>query len=699
MNALPHLSTSPPPQDALSSPFVGQAPPLGVHRNGPSATIAVPVGRDVDRVDVALFDENGTETGRVALTERLGSVAWGAVPELTPGTLYGLRITGNGYDSQRLIMDPYARAFTGDVDWVTNPGLLSPTATSRLGLAPTDTASLMPRCVVVDETFDWEHDHRPAHQWVDTVILETHVKSATKLHPDIPEQLRGSYAGLAHPVFVDHLRSLGITTLELLPVHQHTDEERLAGLGLINHWGYNTLGFFAPDHRYSASGSRGEQVNEFKGMVKLLHQAGIEVIIDVVYNHTCEGGPGGAALCLRGLDRQGWYRQEDVTGCGNTVDQRQPAALRLILDSLRYWVTEMHVDGFRFDLAPAIARGDWGFSAESSFLNAIAADPVLSQVKLIAEPWDVGVGGYQVGGFPAPWAEWNDKFRDAVRDLWRGAPQPYGHLAARMAGSHDVFGESRRLPWASVNFVTAHDGMSVRDLCTYNGKHNEANGEENRDGTNDNRSWNCGVEGPTNDPAIEQLRRRQQRNLMATLLLSQGTPMLLCGDELGNTQLGNNNAYCQDTELSWVNWSTADQAMLDFTRQLLAFRRDHRALRLGRWLVDQQDATWLSPLAKPMTSEQWNDPSTSGLMLHLTPIEGTPVLIAINDDADDRSFTLPIVPGSSQPWRLALSTDDRDDPGNQSENPVDKPQQIYVHGSTIDLIGRSLAVFELVPTP
>ncbi len=665
--------------------IIGQAPLLGVRHHGEVTTFAVPVGHAVETVDVAIFDPvSGEQLQLVRLTERLGSVVWGAVPELLPGTHYGLRIQGPGYDPLRLIMDPYALAFSGDVDWKVAAGALSPTTTSRLGLDVQDTAAFMPRCVVVDRSFDWGDDQSPAHPWLNTVILETHVKSATNLHPDVPENLRGSYAGIAHPAFIDHLTSLGITSIELLPIHQHTDEERLATLGLTNHWGYNTLGFFAPDHRYSASGSAGQQVAEFKGMVKLLHQAGIEVILDVVYNHTCEGGPTGAALAFRGLDAQGWYRNEDVTGCGNTVDQREAVALRLMLDSLRYWVTEMHVDGFRFDLAPAIARGDYGFSADSAFLNAVGADHVLSGVKLIAEPWDIGIGGYQVGGFPAPWAEWNDRYRDAVRDLWRGAPQPYGQVAARIAGSSDIFGGSHRRPWASINFVTAHDGMTMRDLCTYDTKHNEANKEENRDGTNDNRSWNCGIEGPTTDAAIESVRRRQQRNLMATLLLSQGTPMILNGDEIGHTQQGNNNAYCHDNEISWVNWAAADSAMLDFTRRLIALRRTNRTLRLGRWLVDQTDSTWLSPGGTPMTPEQWNDPSTSGLMLWLTPPEGAPLLIVINDDADARLFALP---KSANGWRLTLSTDDETDRSRSETKPIPV-------GSAIEITGRSLAVFE-----
>ncbi len=676
----------------MNSPFplpsttaqVGLPPALGARWNGHATTIGVPVGHDVDRVDVAVFDPTTlAEISRFPLPDRLGDIVWGSTISLPPGSLYGLRVTGNGYDPLRLMVDPYALAIAGNVDWVSVPEILSPTAAARLALAPRDTASLMPKCVVVDQHFDWQNDQRPAHSWTDTIIIETHVKNATQLHPDVPQHLRGSYAGLAHPAFIDHLTTLGVTSIELLPVHQRTDEERLAGLGLINHWGYNTLGFFAPEHRYSASGSLGEQVSEFKGMVKLLHAAGIEVILDVVYNHSCEGGAGGAALSLRGLDRHGWYRPEDVTGCGNTIDQREPAALRLILESLRYWVTEMHVDGFRFDLAPAISRGDFGFSSESAFLSAVAADPLLTSVKLIAEPWDIGVGGYQVGGFPAPWAEWNDRYRDTIRDLWRGAPQSYGSVAGRIAGSSDIFAGSRRKPWASVNFVAAHDGMTMRDLCTYNQKHNQANGEDNRDGSNDNRSWNCGVEGPTDDPEIQRLRRRQHKNLMATLMVSQGTPMFLSGDELGNTQRGNNNAYCQDNEISWIHWAATDQDLLQFTQRLIRLRRDNPSLRLGRWLIDQIDAKWLTTAGKPMTPEQWNDEGAAGLTLWLTPNEGTPVVVVINDDFGERSFVLP---ATSRTWQLAIATDDKLDASVAD-------RATFSARSEIVLIGRSMAVF------
>jgi isoamylase len=687
MNGPAPQPTSPYSETGTRALTIGHPPSLGARWNGSRTTVAVQVGYDVTLVEVCTFDPiTGAELRRTHLTERLGSIMWGDVPDLTPGSHYGLRLHGSGYRPERLIMDPYALAFTGDVDWLTSPALLSPTTTERLNLSFNDTAQLMPKCVVVDSVFDWGHDVSPQHPWPETIIVETHVKSATKLHPGIPEHLRGTYAGLAHPVFIGHLQQLGVTSIELLPVHQHTDEERLAGLGLVNHWGYNTLGFFAPDHRYSASGTTGEQVSEFKGMVKLLHEAGIEVILDVVYNHTCEGGNDGAALVFRGLDRHGWYRPEDVTGCGNTLDQREPQVLRMILDSLHYWVEEMHVDGFRFDLAPAIARGDFGFSAESSFLNAVAADPVLNTVKLIAEPWDVGYGGYQVGGFPAPWAEWNDRYRDAVRDLWRGEPKPYGDIAARIAGSSDIFAGSRRLPWASVNFVAAHDGMTMRDLCTYNDKHNEANGEDNRDGTSNNRSWNCGVEGPTNNPEICALRIRQQRNHMATLMLSQGTPMFLSGDELGHTQQGNNNAYCQDSTVSWLDWAVADTAMIDFTSRLISLRRANPTLRLHRWLVDGVDAAWLSPSGEPMTIAQWNDPASSGLMLELKAVAESPIVIVINDDLESRRFVLP----GNSPWELMLSTDVLAD-GARNETPILTAS--VTQGMTVELVGRSMSVF------
>jgi isoamylase len=704
------VSASPPRPSSLPP---GQPPELGVRWNGsvefPAVTVAVPVGHTIEQLEFCVFKPDGTER-RYALRNRLGNVVWDFIEGIAPGTLYGLRATGHGCDPHQLLVDPYARAITGPVDWLSRPGSLrvrvAGTNAAQLAGAPQqtkadggvqhassdtsldtalDTAPDMPRCVVIDPTFDWGPSgiNRPYVAWTDTVIYEAHVKSTTYLHESIPESLRGTYAGLAHPEFIAHLTHIGVTTLELLPVHHHVDEERLAHLGLVNLWGYNTLGFFAPDSRYSASGNHGEQVAEFKGMVKLLHQAGIEVVLDVVYNHSGEGGPDGAVHSLRGLDPHGWYRQPDVTGCGNTIDMRQPAALRLVLDSLRYWVEECGVDGFRFDLAPAMCRGDFGFSTHANFLSAIAADPVLNRVKLISEPWDIGMGGYQLGGFPAPWAEWNDRYRDTVRDLWRGVPQPLGEVAARLAGSSDLFGPTRRAPWASINFVAAHDGMGVNDLCTYNHKHNEANGEQNRDGTDNNRSWNCGVEGPTDDAAINQLRHRQRRNLLATLLLSQGTPMFLAGDELGHTQQGNNNAYCQDNEISWVNWAAADKHLVDFVAQLTSIRRNFSVFRRDTWMADGHDAQWFAPDASPMSIGRWNDPESAGLTLRLA---GTPdVILVLNDAHYEQTFSLP--PGN---WQLLLCTDD-------SQNPAAPQSSAHDHTHTCTLTDRCLAVFVEVP--
>ena len=621
---------------------MGIAPPLGVRVHDGGCTVSVMVS---DTVTSAWLCHFGADAGehRTPLTHRNGNIFWEFIPGLAAGTRYGFRVEGTGHNIEKLLVDTYARSIDGNVDWVGAKGAMAIDD-------PRDSAPFVPRSVVVDNAFDWSGDAPPLTPWTESVIYEVHVKNATQLHPDVPEALRGTYAGLAHPSFISHLVNLGVTAVELLPVHQHTDEARLNTLGLINHWGYNTLGFFAPDHRYSASGAGGEQVSEFKGMVKLLHEAGLEVLLDVVYNHTAEAGPTGPALSMRGFDSTRWYREEDVTGCGNTMDLQFPPALRLTLDSLRYWVQEMHVDGFRFDLAPALCRDQDGYNQRSAFLMAVSQDPVLSQVKLIAEPWDVGPGGYQLGAFPAPWAEWNDRFRDTVRDHWRNATRSLGEVAERIAGSRDVFGGSHRQPWASVNFVSAHDGMTINDLVTYNDKHNEANGEENRDGTGDNRSWNCGVEGPTDDPDINALRNRQRRNLLATLLLAQGTPMLLAGDEVAHSQQGNNNAYCQDDEISWINWAEADTELLDFTRRLIALRRTHSGLRRSTWLAEETDAAWFSPSGTPMTIEEWNNPHGSGLQLLLTG--DRPLLICMNDDIEALNFVLP-----EGEWFLELSTD------------------------------------------
>ncbi len=506
-------------------------------------------------------------------------------PGIGPGQRYGYRVhgpwapaAGHRCNPAKLLLDPYATAVDGQID--DHPSLCE---RNPHGPDPADSAGHTMLGVVTDPAFDWGDDTRPCRPYSDTVIYEAHVKGLTRTHPDVPPELRGTYAGLAHPSVIEHLTSLGVTAVELMPVHQFVQDGVLQGRGLANYWGYNTIGFFAPHNAYSAHGTRGQQVTEFKEMVKALHAAGLEVILDVVYNHTAEGNEKGPTLSFRGIDNSSYYRlvdgdwrhYYDTTGTGNSLLMRHPYVLQLIMDSLRYWVTEMHVDGFRFDLAATLARQFHEVDRLSAFFDLIQQDPVISRVKLIAEPWDVGEGGYQVGNFPPLWSEWNGKYRDAVRDFWRGEDHTLGEFASRLTGSADLYARHRRRPRASVNFVTAHDGFTLRDLVSYNDKHNEANGEDNQDGENDNRSWNCGVEGPTRDPAVRELRARQQRNFLATLLLSQGIPMLSHGDELGRTQRGNNNAYCQDNEISWIDWRLGDEqrALLGFTRRLIALRR------------------------------------------------------------------------------------------------------------------------------
>jgi isoamylase len=612
-------------------------PPFGLelHADG-SATAALPLGTTATGAELCLFADEGTES-RIPLTERLGTTWWAELPAGTvgPGTRYGIRVAGDGHNRAKLLTDPWARAIEGTVDWLTKPGV------HRL-VDPTDTAPYAPRSVVIDRSFDWAGDARPNTPWTDTVIYEVHVKGATKTHPGVPENLRGTYAGFCHPAFVDHLVALGVTAVELLPIHHYVPEERLAGLGLTNYWGYNTLGFLAPHAAYAHAAPGTDAVRECKGMIKLLHEAGIEVILDVVYNHSCEAGPGGAALSLRGLDPNGWYRPYDVTGCGNSLDLNHPYALTLVMDSLRYWVQEFHVDGFRFDLAATLGRGRNGdFESAGVFLNAVAQDPILSGVKLIAEAWDIGDGGYQVGSFPAPWAEWNDRYRDLMRDHWNNAPRPLGAVARRITGNPDLFAASGRRPWASVNLVTAHDGFCLRDLVSYNDKHNEANGEGNRDGSNDNRSWNHGVEGPTADPKINSARARTQRNLLATLLLSQGTPMLVGGDEIGRTQRGNNNAYCLDNETSWLDWSAVDKRLLDFVRALTKIRSSSAVFRQREWLTDT-GAQWFAPDGTAMTIERWDDPEGCGLQLLLRGATAADDrLVVLHEWITAECFTLP----------------------------------------------------------
>ncbi|MEU9475785.1 glycogen debranching protein GlgX [Streptomyces sp. NPDC048191] len=615
----------------------GQPYPLGAAFDGQGTNFAL-FSEVAERVELILVDDAGTETP-VRLQEVDGFVWHAYLPGIGPGRRYGYRVHGPWQPSlghrcnpAKLLLDPYARAVDGQID---NHASLYERAPD--GPAPADSAGHSMLGVVTDPYFDWGDDRPPRTPYSDSVIYEAHVRGLTMTHPDVPERLRGTYAGLAHPSVTEHLTSLGVTAVELMPVHQFVQDGVLQDRGLSNYWGYNTIGFFAPHNAYAAFGTRGQQVNEFKAMVKALHAAGLEVILDVVYNHTAEGNEMGPTLSFRGIDNASYYRlvdgdwahYYDTTGTGNSLLMRHPYVLQLIMDSLRYWVTEMHVDGFRFDLAATLARQFHEVDRLSAFFDLIQQDPVISRVKLIAEPWDVGEGGYQVGNFPPLWSEWNGKYRDAVRDFWRAEPGSLGEFASRLTGSSDLYQHSRRRPRASVNFVTAHDGFTLRDLVSYNDKHNEANGEDNRDGESHNRSWNCGVEGATRDPAVLELRARQQRNLLATLLLSQGIPMLCHGDELGRTQKGNNNAYCQDNDISWVDWElTREQRSLtEFTRRLIALRAAHPVLRRRRFFRGETatnaaqplpDLMWLRPDAREMTGRDWQrgDAHSVGVFLN-----------------------------------------------------------------------------------
>ncbi|GAA1372369.1 glycogen debranching protein GlgX [Streptomyces beijiangensis] len=666
----------------------GSPTPLGArYRVGPDrvagTNFALWAG-GAESVELCLFDEAGRET-RCELTELDHEIWHGFVPGVEPGQRYGFRVhgrwdpwTGARWNAAKLLLDPYARAVDGDFqlpaevyghvrDWPQQH--VADTVRDER-----DSAPFVPKGVVVHDDDDWSDDHRPKTPWADSVIYEVHVRGFTQRHPGIPEELRGTYAGLAHPAAIEHLTRLGVTAVELLPVHQFAHEDHLLRRGLKNYWGYNSIGYFAPHAGYSASGTTGQQVGEFKKMVRALHAAGIEVILDVVYNHTAEAGELGPTLSLRGIDNRGYYRLQDdarrytdYTGCGNTLHVVQPNVLRLITDSLRYWVTEMGVDGFRFDLAAALARSMHDVDMLSPFLAVIAQDPVLRRVKLIAEPWDVGNGGYQVGAFPPLWTEWNDRYRDAVRDFWRGSLPDVRDLGYRLSGSSDLYAWGGRRPQASVNFITAHDGFTLRDLVSYERKHNEANGEGNRDGTGNNRSWNCGAEGETTDDRINALRRRQLRSLLATLLVSTGVPMLVAGDEMGRTQGGNNNAYCQDNEVSWIDWSLLEEPgprmLLALTSRLLALRHAHPVLRRRAFFSGRaqaadglRDLAWFTPRGMEMTERDWYAPAdTLGLYLSGRDIPGRDARGAeVTDDsflvilhAAERPATF-LLPGA--PW-------------------------------------------------
>lgn len=613
--------------DSIQS-WPGTPYPLGATYDGSGTNFAL-FSEGAEKVELCLFDAEGTET-RVRLFEQDAFVWHCYLPKVVPGQRYGYRVygpydpgAGKRFNPNKLLLDPYAKAIEGQVQWgqaVFGYNFGDPNSRND-----EDSAAAMPKGVVINPFFDWTGDRHPRTPYADSFIYEAHVKGLTELHPDVPEELRGTYAGVAHPAIVAHLKSLGVTAIELMPVHEFVHDSTLIERGLRNYWGYNTLNFFSPHGEYSSTGTDGQQVQEFKAMVKTLHANNIEVILDVVYNHTAEGNHLGPMLSFRGIDNSAYYKLEpndrryytDYTGTGNSLNMRTPHTLQLVMDSLRYWVTEMHVDGFRFDLASTLARELHDVDKLSSFFDLVQQDPTVSQAKLIAEPWDVGPGGYQVGNFPPLWTEWNGQYRDTVRDFWRGEPSTLGEFATRITGSSDLYQRDGRRPVASVNFVTAHDGFTLRDLVSYNEKHNAANGEDGRDGESHNRSWNCGAEGPTDDENILALRARQQRNFIATLLLSQGVPMLLHGDELGRTQNGNNNTYAQDSELSWVHWDTADRELIDFTSKLSALRLNHPTFRRRHFFSGRiakrgegeglPDVMWLSTDGTRMESVDWNE--------------------------------------------------------------------------------------------
>ena len=603
--------------------------PLGATPDGNGVNFSL-FSEHATGVTLCLFGGVGgkTEIARIPLAERNEHIWHGYVPGIRAGQRYGYRVNGpydppagHRFNPAKLLIDPCARVLDSMPRWHDSMvGYRASAAGATPHLDSRNSAPVMSKCVVVDSAFDWEGDRKPEISWQDLVIYEAHVKGMTTMHPDVPRRIRGKYAGLASPPVIRHLTSLGVNAIELMPVHQTAPERRLEKLGLTNYWGYNTIGFFAPDVRFASGAGLGSAVTEFKAMVKEFHRAGIAVILDVVYNHTGEGNEDGPTICFRGVDNANYYRLrsdgsgrcEDYTGTGNSLDTTHSRVLQMVMDSLRYWVTEMHVDGFRFDLATTLARGPRGEFAASPFFAAIMQDPLISSAKLIAEPWDVGDGGYRVAGFPVNWKEWNGRYRDGVREFWRGGNYSMGEFASRVTGSSDLYRAGGRAPLASINFVTAHDGFTLTDLVSYNLKHNEANGEDNRDGDNNNRSWNCGVEGPTDDAVVRALRERQKRNFLATMLLSQGVPMITAGDELGRTQQGNNNAYCQDDPISWIDWEKADAALLDFTRRLLQIRREHPIFRRRGWFTGTvakgdrlKDLEWFRPDGVEMVSDDW----------------------------------------------------------------------------------------------
>jgi len=681
----------------------GSAYPLGATYDGNGTNFAL-FSEGAERVELCLFDDDGVET-RLDIIE-VDAFVWHAyLPNIGPGQRYGYRVhgeydpaSGKRFNPSKLLLDPYAKAVDGQIDW--DQSLFGYNFGDPDSRNDDDSAAHMMKGVVINPFFDWGGDRQPKTPYSETFIYEAHVKGLTQLHPGIPEEIRGTYSAIAHPVIIEHLKKLGVTAIELMPVHQFVDDDTLQQKGLSNYWGYNTIAFLAPQNTYSSTGEGGQQVQEFKGMVRALHAAGIEVILDVVYNHTAEGNHLGPTLSMKGIDNEAYYRLEaddkryytDYTGTGNSLNVGNPHALQLIMDSLRYWVLEMHVDGFRFDLAATLAREFYEVDRLAAFFELVQQDPIVSQVKLIAEPWDVGPGGYQVGNFPPQWTEWNGKYRDTVRDFWRGEPATLGEFASRLTGSADLYENSGRLPVASVNFVTAHDGFTLRDLVSYNEKHNDANGEDGNDGESHNRSYNFGVEGPTDDVEVLTLRARAQRNFIATLLLSQGIPMLLHGDELGRTQGGNNNGYAQDNEITWVDWENIDLPLIEFTAALSRLRRDHPTFRRsrffdGRPVLQEEDApvpdiVWLRPDGTPMRPEDWDSGFGRAVGVFLNgngirerdrrgeQIVDSHFIVLFNAGDEPVEFTLPNVDFSPE-WDVLVDT-----AGNRADSDPVRPGQV-----------------------
>ena len=701
----------------MAKVWPGNNYPLGAFHDGAGTNFSI-FSEIADRVELCLFDEGGTET-KFDLPE-VTSFCWhGYLPNVGPGQRYGFRVhgpwkpeEGHRCNPAKLLLDPYARAVEGQVRW--NEAVFAYSFDNPDGPSnDIDSAAFIPKCVVTTPYFDWGNDRHPRTQWHETIIYEVHVKGFSINHPEVPAELRGTYAGLGHPKAIDYFTRLGVTAIELMPVHQFIQDSHLLERGLRNYWGYNSVGFLAPHDEYSAAGKNGQQVQEFKQMVKALHEAGIEVILDVVYNHTAEGNHLGPMLSFRGIDNAAYYRlmaddrrhYMDYTGTGNSLNMRHPHVLQLIMDSLRYWIVEMHVDGFRFDLASTLARELHDVDRLSAFFDIIQQDPVISQVKLIAEPWDIGEGGYQVGQFPPLWLEWNGKYRDCVRDYWRGEDQTLGEFAYRFTGSSDLYEMTGRKPYASINFVTAHDGFTLKDLVSYNEKHNEANGEESRDGESHNRSWNCGAEGTTEHPEVNKLRDRQKRNFLATLFLSQGIPMLLGGDEIGRSQNGNNNGYCQDNEISWFDWESADKDLLEFTRRLIQLRKEHPVFHRRRWFqgrpihgVQVTDIGWFTPDGSEMTQEDWNGGFAKALGIFLNG-EGIQSPDARGERVVDESFYV-LFDAHHEPLRFTLPKRDWGDEWvvalDTARSTPEEEQGRHKAGDEVSVESRSLKVLRRV---